>query len=497
VTVIGSGMAPPATDDRSPDAVVVGSGPNGLSAGVVLARAGWSVLMVEARATIGGGSRTGELTLPGFRHDICSAVHPLAAGSPFLRSLPLERQGLEWIHPDVPLAHPLDNGRVAVLRRSLDETAESLGADARSYHALMGPVAQSGEALLPHLRSPAGIARNAGPLARHPVALARFTLASLGSVARLARARFEDSPARALLAGMGGHSNLPLTWSPTAGFALGLALGGHVVGWPVAAGGSQAIADALASIFIELGGEIQTETTVTSLDDLPPARAIVLDLTPRQVLQVAGSRLPLRYQRAFQRYRYGPGVFKMDWALDSPIPWRDEVCRAAGTLHLGGTLEEIAAGEAAVWQGNHPERPFLILSQPSLFDRSRAPDGKDTAWAYCHVPNGSSVDMAGRVEAQIERFAPGFRDCILARNIMRTGDVARYNQNYIGGDMAGGVQDLEQAFVRPSLVSSPYWVAGDHIYFCSSATPPGPGVHGMCGYLAARAVLAREGRRRK
>jgi len=469
------------------DAVVVGSGPNGLAAAVELAESGWSVQVLEAEETIGGGCRTAELTLPGFRHDLCSAIHPLATASPFFRELPLAKHGLRWVHPGVPLAHPLDDNSAVVLRRSVRETAEGLGrsGDGRAYARLMGPLVESGEDLIPAIT---------GPLLRvpgHPFDLARFGLHGARSAAGLARARFEGEPARALLAGCGAHSILPLEQRLTAAFGLGLALLAHLVGWPMAAGGSQAITDALASHLRDLGGEIVPGRRVESLDELPPAPAFVLDLTPRQVVRVAGPRLPEGYRRRLERYRYGPGVFKVDWALDGPIPWKAPECASAGTVHLGGGLEEIAAAEAAVWRGEHPERPFVILAQQSPFDPSRAPAGKHTAWAYCHVPNGSTMDMTSRIEAQVERFAAGFRDLVLARCAQPPEEIERRNANHVGGDINGGVQDLGQLVGRPALRPSPYTTPAKGVYLCSSSTPPGGGVHGMCGYHAARAVLKR------
>ncbi|HWE39381.1 MAG TPA: NAD(P)/FAD-dependent oxidoreductase [Isosphaeraceae bacterium] len=466
------------------DAIVVGSGPNGLAAAITMARENLRVLVVEARGTVGGGMRSMELTLPGFVHDVCSAVHPLAVASPFLKSVPLAEHGLELIHPTVPLAHPLDGRPPAILERSVDRTAAGLGdeADAHAYRRLFGPLTEDAEKLYSDLL---------GPLRppRHPVAALRFGRVALRSARGLAESRFRGEQARALMAGIGAHAILPLEWRPTAAFALMLGIAGHAVGWPVAKGGSRAIAEALASYLRSLGGTIETSRPITTLDDLPPSRAYVLDVTPRQVVAMAGDRLPSGYLRQLSRYRYGPGAYKLDWALDGPIPWRDEACRGAGTVHLGGTLAEVAASEAAVWRGEHPERPFVLLSQPSLFDPTRAPAGKHTAWGYCHVPNGSTVDMTDRIEAQVERFAPGFRDRILARSVMNPAALERYNPNDIGGDINGGVQDFRQFFARPVARLNPYATPNRSISICSSSTPPGGGVHGMCGYHAARAAL--------
>ena len=470
---------------RSYDAIVVGSGPNGLAAAITLARAGRSVLVLEAEDTIGGGARSAQLTLPGFVHDVCSAVHPLAAGSPFLSTLPLTEHGLEWIYPAAPVAHPFDDGTAALLERSVQETAESLGPDSSSYRRVMGPLVANWDKLSTQLLGPFRPPR-------HPLLLARFGLHAIRSATGLARSRFQGERARALFGGLAAHSALPLEKSPTAAFALVLASAGHAVGWPIPKGGAQKISDALGSYLRSLGGEIVTSSRVQSIDDLPAGRAILFDLTPRQILGIAGKRLPTGYRRKLETYRYGPGAFKMDWALDGPIPWRAPDCGRASTVHLGGTLQEIAASERAVWEGRHPERPFVLLAQQSLFDESRAPSEKHTAWAYCHVPNGSSFDMTARIEAQIERFAPGFRDLVLARSAMSPLSLEEYNPNYVGGDINGGVQDLGQLFTRPTFRLVPYSTPVRGLYICSSSTPPGGGVHGMCGYHAARAALRRD-----
>jgi phytoene dehydrogenase-like protein len=464
------------------EAIVVGSGPNGLAAAVVLARAGISVLLIEAADTIGGGTRSLELTLPGFIHDVCSAVHPMAVASPLFKTLPLAEHGLNWIQPPTPLAHPFDDGNAAVLEQSLEETAISLGQDGSKYRWLFSPLVSSATGLFEDLLGPLAIPKR-------PFAALRFGMRAIWSCQGLANYYFRSKMARALLAGLGAHSVLPLEQSPSAAIAVMLGLAGHVVGWPLPRGGSQKIADALASYFRALGGTIQTGHRVTSLDRLPPAAVVLLDLSPRQIVEIAGHRLPGRYRKQLARYRYGPGVFKLDWALSGPIPWRAEACRRAGTIHIGGTLEEIAVSERAVWKEEHPERPFVLLAQPSLFDRSRAPDGKHTAWAYCHVPNGSDRDMTVPIEAQIERFAPGFRDLIIARHAMGTRDMQMHNENYIGGDITGGVNDWWQLFTRPTMRPNPYTTPVPGLYICSSSTPPGGGVHGMCGFHAALTAL--------
>jgi phytoene dehydrogenase-like protein len=465
------------------DAIVVGSGPNGLAAAITLARAGLAVLVLEAKDTVGGGTRSAELTLPGFVHDVCSAVHPLGVSSPFFRELPLGEHGLDWIHPPAPLAHPFDDGTAVVLERSVVTTGETLGPDATTYQKLIAPFVADWDKLAEDVLGPLSIPP------RYPFVLARFGLRAIRSATGLAESLFEGERARALFAGMAGHSMLPLKRLPTAAFGLLLGIMGHAVGWPIPRGGSQRIADALACFLQSLGGEIVTGTLVESMDELPPARIALCDLTPRGFLHVAGHRLPTTYRRKLERFRYGPGVFKLDLALDSPIPWKAEACTRAATVHVGGTLEEIAVAEGAVWAGEHPEKPFVLLAQQSLFDPTRSPEGKHTAWAYCHVPHGSTVNMTERIEAQIERFAPGFRDRILARSTKSAVDMERHNPNYIGGDINSGVQDLWQHFTRPTFRLVPYSTPIKGLYLCSSSTPPGGGVHGMCGYFAARAAL--------
>lgn len=466
------------------DAVIVGSGPNGLAAAITLARAGRSVLVFEAKETIGGGVRSKELTLPGFVHDVCSAIHPLGLGSPFMRSLPLEQYGLQWIHPAAPLAHVLDGSTAVLLERSIEDTSATLGPDAAAYRRLMTPLTAHWDIIAGATLGPLRPA-----LVSHPLMLAHFGLHAIRSASGLAQSLFAGERARALFAGLSAHSMMPLEQPPTAGFGLMLGVAGHAVGWPMPRGGSQKIVDAMAAYLRSLGGEIVTGVQVKSLDTLPPARAILCDVTPRQLIAIAGQRLSPAYLRQLQRYRYGPGVFKIDYALDGPIPWKAEECARAGTVHVGGTLPEVAAAERAVAKGKHPEKPFLLVAQQSLFDPTRAPQGKHTLWAYCHVPNGSTFDMTERIETQIERFAPGFRDRILARHVMNTVELEQYNANYIGGDINGGVQDLWQFFTRPTIRLVPYSTPVKGLYICSSSTPPGGGVHGMCGYFAAQAAL--------
>jgi phytoene dehydrogenase-like protein len=465
------------------DAVVVGSGPNGLAAAVRLAQEKLSVLVLEANDTIGGGARSGEITLPGFTHDLCSAIHPLAIGSPFFRKLELEKHGLHWIQPEIPLAHPLGEKTAAVLLRSVGETAIALSQDAGAYQRLMEPLVPhweslSAEFLKPMLHVPA-----------HPIQMARFGMQAIRSAAGLAEAKFKREEARALFAGLAGHSFLPLEERASAAFALVLAMAGHAVGWPLPRGGSQRISDALASLLRSLGGEIKTGVRVESLKELPLARAILLDVTPLQLLLMCGDQLPESYQRRLGKFRHGPGVFKLDYALSAPIPWTAETCRRAGTVHVGGTLAEIAKSEREVNEGKTPEQPFVLVTQPSIFDSTRAPAGRHVAWAYCHVPNGSKFDMTEHVERRIERFAPGFRDCVLARHSMNCAQAEEKNSNLVGGDISGGASNLWQLLARPVLGSTPYRTPITGVYLCSASTPPGAGVHGMCGFHAGEAAL--------
>ena len=463
------------------DAVVVGSGPNGLAAAIVLARAGVSVLVIEGATTIGGGTRTEALTLPGFVHDVCAAVHPLAASSPLFTTMPLRDHGLEWIDPPLALAHPFDDGPPAHLERGIDATASSLGADAERYRALLGPFTHQWPALAPDALAPLH-------WPAHPLLLARFGYYGLQSISRLVR-RFSDRAASAMLAGIGAHALRPMSSAGTGALALVLASVGHRIGWPIARGGSHSVTDALASYLVALGGRIETNAPVRSLGDLPSNRAVLLDVTPRQVVRLAGNALPDHYRHALSHFRYGPGVFKVDWALAGPVPWRSPECARAGTVHLGGSYDEVAASEALVARGEHPEHPMVLVAQPSRFDPTRAPEGKHTLWGYCHVPNGSTVDMVARVEAQIERFAPGFRDLVLARHVMGPAALEARNPNQVGGDIGDGAYTLRQLFLRPVARWRPHTTPVRGLYLCSAATPPGGGVHGMCGFYAARAAL--------
>jgi phytoene dehydrogenase-like protein len=469
-----------------PRAVVIGSGPNGLAGAVTLARAGLEVEVLEEQETIGGGARSAELTLPGFVHDTCSAIHPMGERSPFFRPLGLP---IEWVHAPAPAAHPLDDGTAVMLESDLDATANALGEDAAAYHRLVQPLVSAWDAIEPILL---------GPLPPPPRALAglvralgvgtagRSARASLASARDVARETFSTERARALFAGNAAHSILPLERRPSAGFGLALIVMGHAGGWGFPRGGAQKITDALVGELERLGGSVRSATCV---DALPDVDVVLADVVPRELVRLAQGRLPARYEAALRRYRHGPGAFKLDWALSEPIPWRAADCGRAGTVHLGGTLDEIVASEWAGWSGRHADRPFVLLAQPTRFDPSRAPEGRHTAWAYCHVPNGSTVDMTERIEDQVERFAPGFRDTILARSVLAPADLQARNRNLVGGDLNGGAQDLGQLFTRPVRRRVPYRTPLDGVYICSSSTPPGGGVHGMCGMSAARVAL--------
>ena len=464
------------------DAIVIGSGPNGLAAAIALAREGHSVRVYEAQSTIGGGARSAELTRPGFVHDVASTVHALALLSPFLKSLPLAHFGLQFAHPQAPFAHPLDDGTAVVVEHSLDATASALGGrDGRAYAKLVAPFVEGCDTLMEALLGPFSV--------RHPIVMTRFGRHAIRSAEGLARQLFDSERARAMFAGVAAHSMVPLDKLATSGYTLGLIIAAHTVGWPVSRGGAQQLANALVAYLGSLGGEVVTDTPVETLAALPASRVVLLDVTPRQLMRIAGNRLSRFYRWRLARYRYGPGVFKMDWALHTPVPWRAPECHRAGTLHLGGSLAEIAASERASWEGRAGERPYVLVTQPSLFDPTRAPGGKHTLWAYCHVPNGSAVDMRARIEQQIERYAPGFRDCIEETHVMSPADLERRNANLVGGDIAGGASDLAQLYARPIVSFNPYRTSIANVFLCSSSTPPGVGVHGMSGYHAARAAM--------
>lgn len=468
-------------EKRDYDAVVVGAGPNGLSAAIALQQAGLSVLLLEGKATIGGGMRSEALTLPGFIHDVCSAVHPLAAVSPFFSTLPLHQHGLEFLYPEVAAAHPFDNGSAAALYSSVEVTAAQSTRDTAAYTKLMQPLLQNWQQLLPEML---------GPLKLPPSpAMMRFGLNALKNATSVAGKHFKTPVMRGLFAGMAAHSMQPLSHAGTAAVGLALLLSGHAAGWPVPKGGAQQLTNALATCFTAMGGTIETGVMVQSLQQLPSAHAVLLDVTPAQLLRIAGHQLSAFYRWQLHRYKYGMGVFKIDWAIEGEVPFTNEICRQAGTVHLGNTLEEIALSEHAVWKGRTSREPFVLLSQPGVMDSSRAPEGKQAIWGYCHVPGGSREDMTAAIEAQVERFAPGFQERILQRHVMDTAAMEAYNPNYIGGDINGGVQSLDQLFTRPALRYSPYRTSKKGLYLCSSSTPPGGGVHGMCGYYAAQRAL--------
>lgn len=471
--------------DAAGTAHVIGSGPNGLAAAIVLAQEGKKVHVYEAQDQPGGGARTMELTLPGFRHDFGSAIHAMAAVSPFFARLPLESHGLQWVHGQIPLAHPLDDGTAVVLHRDLLDAERALERDGRAWRNLVEPLVEQWPAF----------ARDAmGPPTRvplRPLLMARFSCYAFQPALRLAKSQFTGARARALWGGLAAHSFLSLDATLSSAIGIVLAAATHVAGWPAPRGGAQAIADALIAYLKQRGGEIHTGRRIDSLDELDPQNALVLcDVTPRQLLAIAGNRLSRGYRESLRRFRYGPGAFKIDYALSEPIPWRAPECRRAMGLHIGGSIEEIARSEYAVAHGSVAERPFMIVAQPTLFDPSRAPDGKHVAWVYCHVPNGCVVDMTSRIEDQLERFAPGFRDCVMARRVSPPATLESINANLVGGDIGGGEMSLTQFFLRPAL--GIYYTGTPNLYMCSSSTPPGGGVHGMCGYHAARMALRRE-----
>jgi phytoene dehydrogenase-like protein len=468
---------------ESYDAVVIGSGPNGMAAAITLAQAGQSVLVREGNATIGGSCRSAELTLPGFVHDICSTVQALAVASPVLRGMPLKDHGLELVQPPAAYAQPMDDGTAAIAERSIEDTVATLGVDAAAYRKLMTPLVRDWEKMLPNLLAAPG------PFTRHPIIMARFGIKALRSARSLAESWFKGEHAKALFAGAAAHAVVPLEWAGSAAYGLVLGTSAHAGGWPVAKGGSQKLSDALASYFRSLGGTIQTDAPVGLLSELPPARAVLCDLTPRQFVRLAGDSLSAGYRSRLEKFQYGPGAHKVDWALSGPIPWKSPSVGRAGTVHLGGTFNELADAERAPWEGRHSERPYVLLVQASLFDPTRAPAGKHTAWAYCHVPNGSTLDVTVHIESQVERFAPGFKDLILAKRVTSTADLERHNPNLVGGDITGGAQMLRQVLARPIVSLNPYRTPMKGVYLCSASTPPGAGVHGMSGYHAARTAI--------
>lgn len=472
---------PPPMSSQKTDAVVIGSGPNGLCAAIVLAAAGRSVAVLEGASTIGGGARTAQLTLPGFHHDVCSAIHPMAVSSPFLRSLPLADYGLQWVHPEAPLAHPLDDGPAAILYRDLSATAATLGPDGEAYTRWMRGWIEQWEALSTDALAPLG-------MPAHPFLMAGFGMAAMRKATSVAR-RFSGTPAQALFAGLAAHSVLPLDMTPSAAIGIMLGIAGHAAGWPMPRGGAQALTDALAAHLRSLGGTIETEVQISRLEEVPTQGPVLFETAPSHLADIAGGHLPAAFAKKLRRYQHGPGICKLDYALSGPLPWSDPAVAQAGTVHIGGTLKEIAHSERMAWDGEHCEKPYVLLAQQSMFDPSRAPPGKHTLWAYCHVPSGSDRDVSGIIEDQIERFAPGFRDLILHRHIATAADTARYNPNYIGGDVNGGAPTLSQLFSRPTARLSPYTTPNPRIFICSAASPPGGGIHGMCGWHAAQAAL--------
>jgi len=467
------------------DAVIIGSGPNGLAAAIRLAQEGLAVKVFEKAETVGGGTRTLELTQPGFHHDICSAIHPMAKSSPFLNKLPLEKYGLEWVQPEVPVAHPLDDQPAGALFRSFDKTVAHLQADGPVYKKLAKPFLDSWNDLLPDLLAPFSL------LPGHPILMARFGLQAMRSAKAFAD-KFATTKTRALFAGLAGHGIMSFDQPATAAIGLVLGFAAHTVGWPYPKGGSHQITKSMAKYFKSLGGEIETNAPISSLDQLPNSTTVFFNNTPQQIIDIAGLKLSSSYRRKLQKFNYGSGIFKLDFALSEPIPWKDELCRKAGTVHLGGTFEEIAVSEETMANGRHPDKPYVLVAQQSIGDESRAPEGQHTGWAYCHVPNGSTKDMTEPILTQIERFAPGFRDCIIDQHAMNTKAMHSYNPNYIGGDINGGRQDITQLFTRPAGLFDPYHIPDTNMYICSSSTPPGGGVHGMCGYHAAESALRKE-----
>lgn len=467
---------------ESYDAIVIGGGPNGLSAAIQLARQGLSVCIFESNPQIGGGARSEQLTLPNFIHDVCSAVHPMGFISPFFKTLPLREYGLQWIESPLALAHPFDDQPAAFLSKSIQQTAENLGPDKQAYLDLICPFVNNGGTILAEILKPLRVPR-------HPFLMARFGLEAMRSARELANSKFKTDRTKALFSGCATHSIVALDKIATASFAISLSMVAHLVGWPIIKGGSQKIIDCLEKYFRSLGGEIETGRKIESLKSLPSSKAILMALTPRQVATIASDQLPQKFRDRLSKFRYGPGIFKIDWALNGPIPWKDPACSQAATVHIGSRFEEILQSELDAWNGKISTKPFVILAQQSLFDSTRAPAGKHTGWAYCHVPHGSDVDMTEAIENQIERFAPGFKNLILARHTFNASQLHQHNENIIGGDIAGGANDFMQFIARPVLKWDPYSTPNPHIFICSSSTPPGGGVHGMCGYNAANSAL--------
>ncbi len=469
------------------DVVVIGSGPNGLAAAIALAQNGLKVLVVEASKTIGGGTRTAELTLPGFYHDVCSAVHPLAVLSPFLKSLPLQDYGLEWLFPEVSVAHPLDDGPAVLLQKSIEDTAADLGIDATAWKQLFSDFVENGDGLLEDLLAPL-------KFPNRPLPFIKFGLKAMSSAISLCNHHFKEERSKALFAGCAAHSVIPLDFRFSSAIGMVLAISGHLVDWPVAKGGSKNITKAMVGYFQSLGGEVQTSFKVYNLEELPSAKAYIFDTDTRQLSTIAAHHLPQNFKKRLLKFNYGPGIFKVDWALDGYIPWKDSNCLKAATVHIGGTMQEIAKSEHMAWHGKHSSKPFVLLCQQSEMDVSRAPQGKQTGYAYCHVPNGSTKNMTQEIENQMERFAPGFNDLILARHITNSEMLNAYNLNYVGGSITGGANNFSQLFARPTLRWDPYTTPNKKIFICSASTPPGGGVHGMCGYWAAQSVLKRLGK---
>ena len=466
------------------DVIIIGSGPNGLSAGIYLTRKGYTVLIVEAEDVAGGGMRTKELTLPNFKHDVCSAIHPMGFLSPYFQSLELEKYGLEWIYPEISVAHPLDKEPAVLLTKLVEETANGLGKDSASYNKLITPFAKHIDWLLQDTLKPLGFPK-------HPILFTKFGMNGIIPAQYFAKLRFKEKRARALFAGCVAHSILPFDKFFTTAIGLTFLTTAHSVNWPIAKGGSLCISNALAKCFLQSGGEFLFNTTIVSVSQLPDYSALIFDTDPLQVANIASKLLPKSYIKRLQKYKFGPGVFKIDYALNAPIPWNDPNCLKASTVHIGGTIEEISKSELDTWEGRITDKPFVLLAQQSLFDETRSPKGKHTCWAYCHVPNGNTQDQSVAIENQIERFAKGFKDTIIAKHSMNTLNFYNYNMNYFGGAITGGSADITQLFTRPVARFNPYSTPNPNIFICSASTPPGGGVHGMNGFYAAKSLTKR------